>query len=95
MPVQLTNCSLGQVLLSPGNVMALREVSDDLLPDPTAFEYSRFGIRKAPFQIRHDATICRLATEVVWILKVELVVCSSCSACQLPLHFDRALILTK
>jgi hypothetical protein len=72
MPVQLTNSPLLQMLLSTSNVMALRQVLDDLLSRPTAWEQSSLGLRETPFDIGHKAIVGTGSTELVRVLKIEL-----------------------
>jgi len=53
MPVKFTDGTLGQVLLRSGDVMALRQILDDLLTKPSPTENPGFGIGKPPLQVRH------------------------------------------
>jgi len=71
MPMQLPNGTLLQMLLSPGNVMALGKVLNDLLSRPAAWEKSRLGVGKAPFDVGNEAVIGARGTEVVGILEIQ------------------------
>jgi hypothetical protein len=48
MPVELTNCTLLQVLLGTGDVVALRQILDDLLTNPTAGEEACLRVGETP-----------------------------------------------
>jgi hypothetical protein len=72
--VELTNSTLAQVLLSAGNVMTSGQILDDLLSNPAALQQARLGIREAPFQVRYDAVVCRLLSEVGRIGEINLLI---------------------
>lgn len=69
--MQLPNGTLLQMLLSPGNVMALRKVLNNLLSRPAAWEKSCLGIGKAPFDVGNEAIVGARGTEVVGVLKIQ------------------------
>lgn len=71
MPVQLPNSTFLQMLLSSGDVMALRKVLKDLLSRPAAWEQSRLGVGKAPFDIGNEAVVGAGGTEMVRVLEVQ------------------------
>ena len=77
MPMELSHSTLLEMLLSARNIGAGRNISDDLLANPTAIEDSGFRLTEAPFQVRYDAIVCTRSTEVVWILEIDLEVCST------------------
>ena len=74
MPMQLPESSLGEMLLSCRNIMALREILDDLLTKPAPWEDPGLGIREAPFQVGYDSIVSWLLAEVVRVLEVDLLV---------------------
>lgn len=53
MPMQLTNRSLLEMLLSSRNVLTSREVIDDLFANPAARIDLGFGVAEAPFKVRY------------------------------------------
>lgn len=71
MPVQLPNSTLLQMLLGPRNVMALREVLNDLFSRPATWKKSCLGIRKTPFDVGNKAIVSTRGTEVVRVLKIQ------------------------
>ena len=75
MPVELTNATFLDVLLGAGNVVAGRQVRDDLLPRPATSEDVRLGVGHAPLEINDCAAISRLLAEIVRVVEVDLVVC--------------------
>jgi hypothetical protein len=80
--VKLTDGTLAQMLLGSSDVMAGREVGNNLLPDPTAVEDACLGVREGPFQAGDAAGVGALLAEAVGRLAVSPIVCS---ACALPL----------
>lgn len=74
MPVKLPNSSFAQVLLRASNVLAGGEILYDLLPHPATVEETGLGVGETPLEVRHDAIVGRLLTQVVRVLKVELLV---------------------
>jgi hypothetical protein len=78
-PVQFADSALLQVLLGTCNVMALRQVLDDLLPRPAAWEQSSLRLGETPLDIGHEAIIGTGSAELVWVLEVESFVCSTYS----------------
>lgn len=77
MPVQLTDSSLYQMLLGTGNVVTLWKIGRDLLPRPASRIEISLGIRETPFQIRNISIVCRLAAQVIRVLYIDSMVCSS------------------
>ncbi len=75
MPMQLPKCAFLQVLLGRGDVVALRQIRDYLLPDPTTVEDACLGVAEAPLQIGHDAVVSGLLAQVVRVLDVQSMVC--------------------
>lgn len=51
MPVKLAESPFVQVLLRRGDIMALREILNHLLTEPTSLENSRLGVGETPLQI--------------------------------------------
>lgn len=80
MPMQLAIGTLLQMLLGTRNIMAGWQIRDDLLSGPTTIEKSRSGITETPSQIWDEATVRALSSEIVGLLEVKLVVCSTCSS---------------
>jgi len=78
MPVELAQRSLFEVLLRTSNVLTLRQIVDILGASPAAGKDLGFGEREGPLQVWHGAGIYRLTAESVWVLEVELAICSSC-----------------
>jgi hypothetical protein len=72
--MEFPDSTLRQVLLGSRDVMALREVGDDLLADPSPLENSGLGIGKTPFQIRDHSVVGGLLAQIVWVLEVDLLV---------------------
>jgi hypothetical protein len=65
------------MLLGCSNVSASWDICDNLLASPTAIEDFRLGLAEAPFQIGNGASICAFSTEIVRVLEVDLMVCST------------------
>lgn len=76
-PVQFADSALLQMLLGTCNVMTLRQVLNDLLPRPAAWEKSSLRLRETPLDVGHKAVIGTGSAELVWVLKVESFVCST------------------
>jgi len=72
--MQLSDGTLLQMLLRSRNIMACRQVCDDLLASPSTIENPCFGVTEAPFQIWHDAIVSALCAEIVWVLEIDLLV---------------------
>lgn len=72
--MKLASSTLFQMLLSSRNVMALRQVLNDLFSDPTAIEDLGFRIGEPPLQVRYDTSVSALFTEVGRVVDVNLVV---------------------
>lgn len=72
--MQLSDGTLLQVLLRGRNVMALRQILDDLGACPAARKYACLRERKAPFEVWHGAGISALLAQAVRILEIDLVV---------------------
>lgn len=77
-PVKLTDRALGEVLLSRRYVGAHRQVSDDLLPDPSTLQEASLGVGEAPFQVGYDAIVGALLAQVVGVLEVQGLVRAPC-----------------
>jgi hypothetical protein len=73
-PMELTNATFLDVLLGAGDILAGRQVRDDLLPRPATSEDVRLGIGHAPLEIDDIATIRRLLAEIVRVVEINLVV---------------------
>lgn len=69
--MELADGALRQVLLGCRQIMTGREIRDDLLANPTAFQDPRLGVGETPFKIRHQTIISTLLAKVVRILEVE------------------------
>lgn len=69
-PVEFSNSTLLEMLLSGRDVMTLREILDDLLPDPAAFEETSLGVRETPLQVGHNTVIRGLLSKVVGVLEI-------------------------
>jgi hypothetical protein len=76
MPVEFSQGTLLEMLLSACNVRACRNVSDDLLADPATREEPGLGLTEAPFQVGYGAGVGALSPEIVRILEIKLEVCS-------------------
>ena len=61
-PVHFTDAVLGQVLLGACDVVASRQVGDDLLAHPAARQLAGFGVGEAPFEVLDGAGIGGLLT---------------------------------
>lgn len=81
-PVKLADGALLKVLLGRRNVVALREVLDDLSTDPTTLEKLGLGVGEPPLQVWNRAGVGRLLAKVAWVINVNLVVRTSYSGCQ-------------
>lgn len=68
MPVQLAQGSLPEVQLGSGDIVALRQISDDLLADPATVVDVGLALAKAPLQALDTSTVGRLAAKVIWVL---------------------------
>jgi len=77
MPVKFSQGTLLKMLLSGCNIGACRNISDNLLTNPTARKEPGLGLTEAPFEVGHRASICTLSTEVVRVLQINLDVCST------------------
>lgn len=78
MPVEFSNSSLDEMLLSARDIMARWQVLDDLFTDPTAFQETSLGVGEAPFEVGNNAVVSGLLTQVVWVLEVKFLVCAAC-----------------
>lgn len=74
MPVQLAQSTLLEMQLGAGNVVALGQIGDDLLADPTTIVDVGLALAEAPLQALDAATVGGLAAKVVGVLEVECVV---------------------
>ncbi len=77
-PVHLSHSSLLEVHLRRGDVVARRKVRDHLLAHPTALKDARPRVREAPLEVGDVAAVCRLATQVVRVLVIDLLVGPAC-----------------
>lgn len=77
-PVKLTDRALGEMLLSCRYVGAHRQVSDDLLTNPSSLQKASLGVGKAPFQVGYDAIVGALLAQVVGVLEVQGLVRAPC-----------------
>lgn len=75
--MQLAVRSFGQVQLRGREIGAGGEIGDDLFSDPAALEDTRSRVREAPFEVRHEAAVGRLAAKVVGVVPIDLVVGSA------------------
>jgi hypothetical protein len=66
------------MLLSGSDIFAGWDIGDDLLANPATVEDLGLRITKAPFEVWDRASICAFRTQIVGVLQVNLVVCSSC-----------------
>ena len=74
MPVQLAQSTLLEMQLGAGDVVALGQIGDDLLADPTTIVDVGLALAEAPLQALDVATVGGLAAKVVGVLEVECVV---------------------
>lgn len=78
MPVKFSDSTLDEMLLSARDVMAGRQILDDLFTEPTAFQETGLGVGEAPFEVGNNAVVSGLLTQVVWVLEVKFLVCAAC-----------------
>lgn len=78
MPVKFTNGTFFQMLLGARDVMAGREILDDLFSDPTALEKPGLRVGEAPFQVWDNTVIGGLLAEIVRVLQVQCPIRSTC-----------------
>ena len=78
--MELTQRTLLQVLLRRSNVVARRQISDDLLAHPAAVEEARPGVGETPFQVGYDTIVGALLSKIVGILKIQGLVCAAYKA---------------
>lgn len=74
MPVKLANGALLEVQLGTSDVVALGQIGDDLLADPTTIVDVGLALAEAPLQALDAATVGGLAAEVIGVLEVNCVV---------------------
>ena len=77
-PVQLPNVALLQMLLSPGDVMTLGKILNELFSGPATRKESCLGARETPLDIGDEAVVGARGTEVIRILKIQGLVGSAC-----------------
>lgn len=77
MPVKLSGGTLLEMLLGGGNIMTLGKVLNDLLPNPSTVKEASLGVGEAPFQVGHNTVVSGLLPEVVGVLQVQLMVCTT------------------
>ena len=70
-PVQLPNGALLQMLLSPGDVMTLGKILNELFSGPATRKESCLGARETPLDIGDEAVVGARGTEVIRILKIQ------------------------
>lgn len=68
MPVKLAYGTLLKVQLGGGDVMALGQIGNDLLADPTSIVDVGLALAEAPLQALDTASVGRLAAKVVRVL---------------------------
>lgn len=71
MPVKLAYGTLLKVQLGGGDVMALRQIGNDLLADPTSIVDVGLALAEAPLQALDTASVGGLAAKVVRVLQVK------------------------
>ena len=69
--MELSDRTLLQVLLRAGDVVALRQVLDDLLTQPTSKEGPNLGVGEPPLEVGDDAIVSRLLGKVIRVLLVD------------------------
>lgn len=74
MPVQFAQGALLEVQLGTGNVVALGQIGDDLLANPSTVVDVGLALAEAPFQALNATTIGGLATQVIRVLQVKCMV---------------------
>lgn len=74
MPMQFTDGALLEMLLGSRDVVALGKILDDLLTEPSTLEEPRLGVREAPLEVRYNAIVRGLLSEVVRVGDVNLMV---------------------
>jgi hypothetical protein len=70
-PVQLTSGPLLQMLLSTSDIMALRQILNDLLTGPTAREQPSLRLGKTPLDVRDEAIVGGRGAKLIWILEIH------------------------
>lgn len=73
-PVKLAEGALPEMKLGSSNVVALGQISDDLLADPTTIVDVGLALTEAPLQALDAATVGGLTAKVVGVLEVNCVV---------------------
>lgn len=73
-PVQLANSTFLQMLLGPGNIVALGQILDDLLARPATGEQSGLRLRETPLDIGHEAIVSGRGAKLIRDLEVDLLV---------------------
>ena len=69
--VQLPIGALLQMLLSPGDVMTLGKILNELFSGPATRKESCLGARETPLDIGDEAVVGARGTEVIRILKIQ------------------------
>lgn len=77
MPMEFSDSTLLQVLLSSRDVMTGREIGGDLFTDPTTREDVGLGVRESPFQVGDITLVPVLLTQVIRVLQVNGFVCAT------------------
>lgn len=72
--MKLAQGTLLEMQLGGGDVMALGQIGDDLLADPTAIVNVGLTLAEAPLQALDTASIGGLAAKIVRVLQVKCVV---------------------
>jgi hypothetical protein len=75
--MKLPQRPLLQMLLGSSNVMALGKISDNLFAHPASIEDSCLGIGETPLHVWDKAAVRGLLAEVVRVLEIQRLVCSS------------------
>lgn len=65
------------MLLRTSNIMRLREILNDLLSGPAAMEQSSLRLRETPFHIWDKTIVGTRSSELVRILEINGLVCST------------------
>ena len=74
MPMQFSQSTFLEMLLSSRNILTRWQISDNLFPSPTTIEDFGFRIAETPLEVDDRPSVGTLLSEIVWVLEVELVV---------------------
>ena len=78
-PVQFPNGTLFQVLLSTSDIMTLREILNHLFSAPASRKQLGLRVGETPLDIRNKAIVSGRRTEMIGILPVQCLICSTYS----------------